>query len=120
MALYNDYNDPNNLALDAKAIDNAIKNILLTPIGTLPGKPLFGSRLYAIIFEHMDGITEELARRVINEALRMWEDRVYVTNVNIKPVYEYNRYLIEIFYRYKDDQLNYTSTISFDIGNGTF
>lgn len=115
MSIYNDYTDPNTLSLDAKAIDNAIKNILMTPLGSLPGKPLFGSRLHNILFEQMDGITEELARRVIQEALYQWENRIIITNVDIKPVAEYNRYIISINYIYKDNQLNYTSQISLDL-----
>lgn len=115
MSIYNDYKTPNNMSYDVEAINNAIKNILMTPIGSLPGKPLFGSRLRNIIFEQMDGITEELCKRIIQEALYQWEDRIIIQNVNIDGVPEYNRYIITINYVYKDDRLNYTSQISIDL-----
>lgn len=113
--IYQDYLYPNKVEYDSAAIDHAIKNILMTPIGSLPGKPLFGSRLKNILFEQMDGITEQLLKRVISEALSVWEDRITITDVGINAVSEYNRYTITINYIYRDTQLNYTSQISIDL-----
>ena len=115
MSIYNDYKDPQKIDSDVVAINNAIRNILLTPKGSLPGKPLFGSRLREIIFEHIDGITEDLCKRIIQEALYQWEERIVITSVDINGVPEYNRYIVNINYIYKDDRLNYTSQISLDL-----
>ena len=53
MALYSDFKSVGYFDEDVKAINNAIKNILLTNIGSLPGQPEFGSRLNELIFEQI-------------------------------------------------------------------
>lgn len=114
MPLYQDFVTPDKLNLDVSAIEDAIKNILLTPLGSLPGKPEFGSRLRYILFENMDGITEHLAKTVIQEALAKWETRIMITGTDISPVPEFNKYIIKISYRFADSELNYNTSISLD------
>ena len=52
--LYEDFNTPEKTVFDEEAIKNSIRNILLTPIGTMPGKPDFGSRLLEDPFNQND------------------------------------------------------------------
>ncbi len=115
MAIYKDYHTPEKLDQDVKAIQNAIKNILSTDIGSLPGKPTFGSRLRYVLFEQMDDITEELAKRIIKEAIYKWEDRIIIKSIDIISEQAYNRYIININYIFKDSSLNGTSSISIDM-----
>lgn len=115
MNLYRDYHTPQTLDFDAQAIQNAIKNILSTDKGSLPGKPTFGSRLRHVLFEQMDDITEELARRVISEAIYEWEDRIIIKKIDIISEQAYNRYIINISYVFKDSGLNNTASVSLDM-----
>lgn len=115
MPIYFDYRNPQLLDVDADAIRNAIKNILCTDLGSLPGKPEFGSRLKHILFEHADDITIELAKRVITEAISKWEDRIIVTNVEITHEDAYNKFIINISYNYKDTGISGNALVSMDI-----
>lgn len=112
MALYTDYVEVDDTNTDAAAINNAIKNILFTPLGSLPGKPRFGSRLNEILFAPIDFTTKDLMQRFIFEALRDWEERIIVDNVTINDVPEYNRLIATIDYRYRDKGLDVNSQLS--------
>ena len=112
MALYTDYRRPNTVVTDAAAINNAIKNILLTPKGSLPGKPTFGSRIHEMIFTQIDHISTEIIKTFIIEALDKWEPRIIVTDVIIEDAPEYNKIIANISYMYRDTGLDINESIS--------
>ena len=87
---------------DIQAINNSIKNILLTRRGSVPGIPRFGSELYTLIFSQLDSLTETVAKSMVLSALTEFEDRINVKSINLKQVPEYNRLIIEIIYTYRD------------------
>jgi phage baseplate assembly protein W len=115
MALYTDYVEVNSTNTDAAAINNAIKNILFTPIGSLPGKPTFGSDLYRVIFSPLDSVTENIMKRYIREALRIWEKRILVTDVTVELVPEYNKLIATITYEYRDKGLDVNEQLSINL-----
>lgn len=86
-----------------QAINNSIKNILLTRRGSVPGIPRFGSDLYTLIFSQLDSLTESVAKSMILSALSEFEDRIIVKNIDLKSIAEYNRLSITINYVYKDE-----------------
>lgn len=98
--LYNDYRDLKQVDNNEEAIKNSIKNILTTRIGTLPGKPTFGSELYRIIFEPIDHITKDIINTYIIGALVKWEKRIQVTDIEVKEIPEYNKIVINISFSY--------------------
>lgn len=51
--------------------------------GELPWRTDFGSLLYLLMYDAVDEIFEELARVYVQDALRAWEPRVIVTNVEV-------------------------------------
>lgn len=114
-ALYTDYRSPSIVDLDINAINNSIRNILLTRVGSMPGKPDFGSRLHEVVFSQIDYTTINLIKKLINEALYKWEKRISLINVDVQSVPEYNKLLAHIKYRYKDDVFNQDSTISVNL-----
>ena len=69
--LYNDFDSVLTFDYDVGAINNAIKNILFTSVGSLPGKPDFGSRISELVFSQMDYITENMLKRLIIETFKM-------------------------------------------------
>lgn len=115
MALYTDYTAVNTTNTDAAAINNAIKNILFTPRGSLPGKPTFGSDLHKIIFAPLDSITENIMKRYVIEALRDWEQRIRVNEVTVTSVPEYNKIIATIDYQYRDKGLDVNEQISINL-----
>ena len=115
MALYSDFKSVGYFDEDVKAINNAIKNILLTNIGSLPGQPEFGSRLNELIFEPIDHITIKMLKQLIQEALYKWETRIQVLNIEIQEVPEYNKLIASIDYMFKDAELNKTGHVSLNL-----
>ena len=113
--MYKDFNAVNSAATEIDAIKNSIKNIILTARGSLPGKPRFGSDIFKIIFAPLDPLTTTLAENYIREALREFEDRIFIKNVSIKAVPEYNKIVIDIYFSYKDAVFNEPSTASTSI-----
>lgn len=113
--LYKDYRTPNTFDYDAQAINNAIRNILLTPLGSLPGKPSFGSRLYQIPFSQLDHITIDLLKKIIEEAIRKWETRIQIISIEIESAEAYNKIIATINYTYTDQELNRASQLSLSL-----
>lgn len=112
MALYTDYRKANTTVTDAAAINNAIKNILLTSKGSLPGKPEFGSRIAEVLFSQIDSITKGILKRHIMEALARWEKRIIVVDVAVEEVPEYNKIIATINYIYRDKGLDVNEQVS--------
>lgn len=102
MSLYIDFVNPAGVCTDENAINNAIRNILMTPIGTLPGKPTFGSRIMELVFSQIDDLTIKLLKDIIIDALSYWELRVRVIDVTISPDDSMNRIFCTITYQYLD------------------
>ena len=116
--MYKDFNNLSNAVTDLQAIKNSIKNILLTPKGSLPGKPDFGSDLYKVLFSQMDHLTESMAKRFVKEALRKYEDRITIIGIEIKKVEEFNKLVIDLLFSYTDKEFNSTqdsTSITFNL-----
>jgi len=101
MDIYFDYNSPTEVVTNSNAIDNSIKNIILTRIGSLPGKPDFGSDVLDCVFELMGGnIGTEILKNSILRAIIKWEPRIHILDIRIKEIPEYNRVIATIEYEY--------------------
>ena len=107
--MYKDLISIENNNTDVSAINNSIKNILLTRRGSVPGIPRFGSDLHTLIFSQLDTLTETVAKSMIMSALNEFEDRINVKSIELKQVPEYNRLVIKIIYVYRD-QFNTAET----------
>lgn len=69
---------------DIDAIKNSIKNIILTPLGTRPFKPDFGSNVSKLLFEPADDFTAYAIKNEIITSLDKWEKRIRDVQVNVK------------------------------------
>lgn len=90
----------------ADAIKNSIRNILLTPRGTVPGKPRFGSDLHKVLFGQLDTLTQTMARKYIISALSEYETRITVTKTSIVDSKEFNKLVVSIEFTYRDNEFN--------------
>lgn len=113
--IYIDLQSPTIEDHDVEAINNAIRNILFTAIGTVPGRPDFGSNLNELVFLPMDASTISMVKRVITESLRKWEDRIKIDSVTVQKVPEYHRILADITYHFKDDAFNVKTSVQLDL-----
>lgn len=101
--LYEDFITPKNTVFDEHAISDAIRNILLTRLGSMPGIPDFGSRLSEIPFTMNDSTTHLLIKRLVTECLSKWEQRIKIENINITN--DINSIIVKIDYYFKDASL---------------
>lgn len=113
--IYIDLQAPATEDWDVEAINNSIKNILFTAIGSVPGRPEFGSNLNELVFLPMDASTISMVKRVITESLRKWETRIVIDSVVITKNPEYNRVLADITYHFKDSAFNVISSTQLDL-----
>jgi len=90
---------------DVDAINNSLKNIFSTPLGSLHGKPRFGTRLFQVVFDFIDFSTETLIRALIDEEVAKQEPRITVRDVQILSVPEYNKIIITIYYTFLNETL---------------
>lgn len=83
-------------------MEEAIHMILLTPVGQRVMRPEFGCRIHDLIFAPNDATTIGLARYYVEDALGMWEPRIQVQEVRVRPDPDNNtRLLINIRYEVK-------------------
>ena len=116
--MYKDITTIDTTSSGITAINQSIKNILMTPLGSLPGDPSFGSNLHRIVFEPLDFLTESMAVNYVKEALQKFEDRIIVKNVQFKKEEAFNKLIIIINFSYKNitnNELTDDSSMSFTV-----
>lgn len=94
-------------------IEQSIRTILSTPIGSMAGNRRFGSKLNTMVFELQDKIFEDLATLYIKEALDLWEPRVTLVGVKVVSTEENidgNVAVIRIRYKLKNSDTVSTLT----------
>jgi uncharacterized protein len=83
-------------------LSQAIRIILSTPLGQRVMRPTFGSRLQDLVFAPNNSQTAAQARRYVEEALGMWEPRIQVTLVDVRPdLQDHSCLVISIEYEVK-------------------
>lgn len=85
-----------NTHIDEFAVINSIKNIVQTNHYEVPFLPEFGSNIRKLLFEPMDGVTSTVLKREISDSINNFEPRATISDLNVKPDYERNGYLIDI------------------------
>lgn len=90
------------LTSNRSELDQAIQIILTTSPGQRVMRPNFGCRLHELVFAPNNSYTTAQARRYVEEALGMWEPRIRVEQVSVRPdPDDTSRLLIEIDYQIK-------------------
>jgi uncharacterized protein len=81
-------------------VEEAIRIILMTQPGERPMRPEFGTDLHSLVFSPNNAATAGLARRYVVEALRRWEPRIDVVDVDAEvDQNDASRLMISISYR---------------------
>ncbi|MCX6045115.1 MAG: GPW/gp25 family protein [Chloroflexi bacterium] len=68
-------------------IEQSIAIILSTAPGERVMRPTFGSRLHELVFAPNNAETAIIARRYVEEALKMWEPRLEILDIQIDQVF---------------------------------
>lgn len=87
------------LVAGSRELDQAILIVLSTVPGQRVMRPGFGCRLQELVFAPNNAQTWARARRYVEDALGMWEPRIRVEEVDIRPDPDADsRLLVEITY----------------------
>ena len=80
------------------AIARSVRNIVFT----MPGEKFFdedfGSRISQSLFENINDISANIIRNEIKSSLRLYEPRVNVREVEVKPNFDQNEFNVTIIY----------------------
>ena len=87
---------------DDVAIKNAVKNLIQTNAFERPFQPGLGANLKGLLFEPMDAITTIDLKEAITNVLVGHEPRIKLLNVDVKPQFDDNSYLIVVNYLIKE------------------
>jgi uncharacterized protein len=66
-------------------IDASLRVVLLTAPGERVMRPLFGCRIWELMFEPINANTLGLMGEAVREAIGRWEPRVIVEDVRVEP-----------------------------------
>lgn len=81
-----------------EAVKQSVRNLVLTAVGERPFSDT-GSKVNAVLFDHVDDINSELLVTTIQNTIRNWEDdRVVLEEVEVAARPELNRYHIRIVF----------------------
>ena len=82
-----------------RAIQNSIKNIVMTKPKELMFSPNFGSYVSNYLFDFIDVHTSNEIKNEIIRSIKFNEPRVNLTDVIVNPEPDNNRFLVKIIYK---------------------
>ncbi len=85
-----------NKHLDATAVINAIKNLVLTSHYEKPFNPDYGSNVRKLLFETLDIITASAIEREIKQTIESFEPRVRIVGLTVIPDIENNGFSVRM------------------------
>ena len=80
------------------AIARSIRNLVLTNPGERFFNPTLGSRISEILFDNADDVSAAALREEIEETINVYESRVRLQDVKVKPDFEGHSFDITITY----------------------
>jgi len=83
-----------NKNVDAMAVINSIKNLVLTNHYEVPFRPEIGSNINKLLFENMDNITASAIEREISQVIQNFEPRAIISKVSVSPDFDNNTYSV--------------------------
>ena len=80
------------------AIARSVRNIVFTVPGEKFFNEDFGSRISQSLFENINDISANIIRNEIKSSLKLYEPRVNVREVEVKPNFDQNEFNVTIIY----------------------
>lgn len=80
------------------AVKRALRNLILTNKFERPYEPLFGGDILSLLFENEDDFLQVQVKNRIEEAIRNFEPRVNLLDVQVKNLSDINTVEIKIFF----------------------
>ncbi len=92
------YKSDLSLTINSSDVAQALQSLILTPTGSVPFRPNFGSDIDDILFENMGLLQADRIRNRIQSAINSFEPRVNLNGVEVQPDLENNVYNVYIYY----------------------
>ncbi len=106
-------------ATEEQRVRQAIEIILSTARGERVMRPVFGCSLQELVFEPNNATTRGLAQSYVREALRKWEPRIDVLDVEVRSEELHPERLdIRIDYRLRADDSRFNLVYPFYLDRG--
>jgi len=103
---------------DINTILNSWNNILLTPKRTYPFDPEYGSNLYKLIFEPLDGITASKIENEVVYAIQRYDNRADIEDVSITYLKNQKGFNVDLTVSYKGETGNLSVTLTEGLFSG--
>ena len=87
--------------VDVGAVNQALKNLLMTQYYEKPFRPTYGSPIRGLLFEPVDLTTGTSLASEIKRTIQNWEKRVVVEEVECHPNVNQNQFRVKIFFYIK-------------------
>ena len=81
------------------AIARSVRNLVFTLPGERFFNPDLGSDISQVLFENIDAITATNIQKQIEDTISLYEPRVRLIDVDVKPDYDNNEFFVTINYR---------------------
>ena len=81
-----------------RAINQSVRNLLLTILGERPFQPSIGSRVKGLLFEPWDPFSKDAIRTEIEDCLERLEPRITVQDVRVEDNSDLNEIQVELEY----------------------
>ena len=102
------------------ALVKSLKNLLLTPLGTYPFDPEYGSELYKKVFELVHSDTKEQIRFEVEDRVLQFDPRIQIENVFVEYYSNLKGFRVSVFIRYDGQTepiiLDYNQTDFYGMG----
>jgi uncharacterized protein len=102
---------------DEASINNSLKNLFATPLGSVAGKPKFGTRIHSVLFSLITFSTEGTLREIIKEEIAKFEPRIELLEIGIQNVPEYNLINLVITYQFPIFGMNKVASTKISFSN---
>lgn len=102
-----------NKRINANAIKQSVKNLVLTHFYEVPFHPEVGSQIFHALFENFSPMTKLTAERAISDVINNFEPRVTLNSVTVDDKPESNALVISI--KYTIINTNRQSEVVFDV-----
>lgn len=102
-----------NKRINANAIKQSVKNLVLTHFYEVPFHPEVGSQIFHALFENFSPMTKLTAERAISDVINNFEPRVTLNSVTVDDKPESNALVINI--KYTIINTNRQSEVVFDV-----
>ena len=99
---------------DAVAINQSLKNLILTNHFERPFDPEFGGNIWEMIFEPLDSFSVINIEERIQRAIKIKEPRVENLRIKIRPLREENTVIVKIYYTVPRSDAEQTTQFSIE------